>query len=133
MKRSGIARRTPLPRATQPLARTKLKAKGTTKPKRQKRYAAFLRSPAWRAQRKRVLERDGYRCTASVLTAHAIDGLVIGTPHVGRCHYMADDGPLTVDHLAYGHTGLENVPDEKLRTLCPAHHNLKDGWKWQIK
>ncbi len=59
---------------------------------------------AWRAQRARILERDGHRCTFI-----AADGV--------RCTTTA---PLEVHHLYPG--PALNVPDNHLATVCRRHN-----------
>lgn len=113
-----IRRRRPLPRGTSPKRKAYLPR--ATKPipkvnpvrmaRRVKAYKAFLASPAWRAQRKRVLERDGYRCVR-------VEG-------GERCGYTKADGPLIANHRRYSPHGLERTPDSDIETLCP-HHNAR--------
>lgn len=113
-------RTTRLAKGTKPLAKIGKGAKG-----RQQRFKKFLSSAAWKAQKQRVHERDGWRCTEIV-----DDGPLVGYPCKYRCLYTIDDGPLHADHVGgYGHQGLDKVPDEKIKTKCPHHHMARDGWK----
>lgn len=64
-------------------------------------YTRFMQSPAWRAQRRRVLRRDAYRCRACG-----------GRGQEVHHHWYA--GP------AAG--GIVATPDDALTTLCPACH-----------
>jgi 5-methylcytosine-specific restriction endonuclease McrA len=58
---------------------------------------------AWRVQRQRVLERDGYQCT------YISNGQ--------RCQVRSQ---LAVHHLIGGN--VMHVPDELLATVCRQHH-----------
>lgn len=115
----ALTRRTPL------RARTRLRSgskgglkRGKALPKqnearrRRKRagYDAYMRSPAWKAVRRAVLERDGHRCTLAD----------------ANCR-----GVLTVDHTSYAYFGRELEGMHTVRTLCEYHHAIKDGWKRQ--
>lgn len=65
------------------------------------------RLPAdWQAIRKRILRRDGYRCTH-----RNEDGL--------RCAELATD----VDHIIAG----DDHGDRNLRSLCSPHHRIKSS------
>ena len=115
---AGLRRKTPLrarnglskPRS--PLKRGKGLAKVNVARRNRKRagYDAYVRSPAWKAVRRAVLERDGHRC-------------VLASPD---CR-----GVLTVDHLSYAYFGRELDGLHTVRTLCEYHHAIKDGWKRQ--
>lgn len=64
------------------------------------------RLPAdWPAIRRRVLKRDGYRCT------HTDEGV--------RCSQPATD----VDHIVRG----DNHTESNLRSLCSGHHRTKSS------
>ena len=65
---------------------------------------------AWRKQRERVLERDGFRCTHK-------DGR-------GRCSATVETARIEVHHK----TGVKlNVPDRELAAICRSHHVLTFG------
>ena len=61
-------------------------------------YARFIASPAWRAQRARVLRRDGCRCR-DCFTARATEA-----------------------HHSYYLNPLAATPDEAIRSLCEPCH-----------
>jgi hypothetical protein len=83
----------PAARARLPLWQRRRGAKRGTR--RARRYRAFLSSAAWRRQRLRVLERDGYRCR----------GLGCGQPAT------------SVHHLRYAPV-LAETPDADLAASC---------------
>lgn len=62
--------------------------------------------PGWATIRKRVLARDGHRCTATLRNGH-------------RCHDRATD----VDHINPG----DDHSDSNLRALCAWHHRRKSS------
>lgn len=74
-------------------------------------YDVYMRSPAWKAVRRVVLDRDGNRCVLAD----------------GDCR-----GPLTVDHVSYAYFGRELEGLHTVRTLCEYHHAVKDGWKRRV-
>lgn len=61
MRKKPLARSAGIGSARKPLAKV-----GKQKAKRQARNAEYYRSAEWRAKRKAVFERDGYRCTERV-------------------------------------------------------------------
>lgn len=63
-------------------------------------YSEYLNSPDWRARRKLVLERDGYRCQA----------------RMPGCQESADE----VHHLTYAHWW--NAPLFELQSVCVCCH-----------
>lgn len=88
--------------------------------KRARQYKAFIQGPVWRAQRARVLQRDGWQCTH----VERVDG------ELQRCGYTRDDGPLHAHHERYHPRGLEYTPDKDIRTGCPRHHARWDRERW---
>src|SRR5688500_2743238 len=70
------------------------------------RYLAYLRSSAWRRQRRAALERAGGRCQ-----------------HPG-CFRSSLGGPLHVHHVSYSRLGSERPED--LIVLCREHHEMAD-------
>lgn len=85
------------------------------KAKKQARYAKFMRSPEWKAQKKRVHIRDGWQCT------EVVDG--------ERCGYTKADGPLHAHHEKYAWK-IEETPDKDVRTKCPRHHDRIEAEKF---
>lgn len=59
----------------------------------------------WDRRRKRILRRDGYRCTEQTAA--------------GRCEAVANQ----VDHVG----DRDDHRDEMLRSLCQAHHDAKSS------
>ena len=84
--------------------------------RRRKAYQAFIRSPEWRQQKRRVHERDGWQCTTLE------DGI--------RCSYRKGDGPLHAHHEKYHPRGIEKTPDHHIHTVCPRHHDRAEVTKW---
>lgn len=84
--------------------------------RRKRDYQRFMHSPAWRQQKRRVHERDGWQCTATE------DGV--------RCGYTKADGPLHAHHLRYHPRGLKHTPDKDVTTRCPGHHDRDEAAKW---
>jgi hypothetical protein len=62
---------------------------------------------AWRVQRTRILQRDGYQCTH-------VD------PYTGERCPVHTPARLEIHHLDAG-IGLE-APDDRLATRCPSHN-----------
>lgn len=69
---------------------------------RKKRYKSYLKSPRWKAKRKRVLARDGFKCV--------------------RCGNKYN---LQVHHLTYKRIFKERLSD--LITLCQSCHKKEHG------
>ena len=86
-------------------------------------YQAFLHSPAWKAQRAWVLDRDDHQCRAMRLALN--DGIFFGV--IGeRCQ---ETTRLTVHHLFYSARGIEHTPNEALVTVCRRHHDQLEALK----
>jgi 5-methylcytosine-specific restriction protein A len=78
--------------------------------KRPEAHDPYYGTQGWRRTRAKVLERDGYRCTASDC----------GTPGRGV------GGRLVVDHVVERRNGgADHVSN--LRTLCPTCDNRRHG------
>jgi 5-methylcytosine-specific restriction endonuclease McrA len=107
LKRKAPIQRGRMKSGTKALTRwTKLKPlNAERKGKRKARYAAYLKSPAWRALRREILTRAGHRC----------EMLVIGG---ARCE---ETTKLTVHHKTYARFGAELPTD--LAVLCKGHHD----------
>ena len=66
--------------------------------------------PGWESTRRRILKRDGYRCTAIRFDTES------------RCEEKATD----VDHIVpHFEGGVE--ADSNLASLCPHHHKAKSS------
>lgn len=87
--------------------------------KKRKQYHAFMQSPAWKEQKRRVHHRDGWRCTQ--------------VESGQRCGYTKTDGPIHAHHERYHPRGIELTPDKDVRTICPVHHEFEEGKKWWRK
>ena len=126
MKRSGPLRRyTPMPKPTSRIR----KSNPERKAKRRKSYAAHLRSPYFRALRLQAFERDGFRCTETLLvetgqSMHLGHGAWIHNVRPERCPVRSADGKgLHAHHKTYARFGNENVDD--LVTLCTRCHRRR--------
>jgi 5-methylcytosine-specific restriction endonuclease McrA len=85
--------------SAKPLARrSPLRASGETKRKKDAKYKAYLRSPAWHALRDKAIRRAALACE--------------------MCHYQPLDSPsgLHVHHKTYTRFGRERITD--LIVLC---------------
>ena len=112
MKRTGPIRR-----------KSPLKKVGKQKVKRQKRYAAYLKSRDWAEKRRAVRERSGGRCERVVVVTeprYGDDGAVRWERVAARCSFPAH----TCNHRGYGVGRLEDVPIERLEDLCKRHNEL---------
>lgn len=126
-------KRTPLKRGKPLARRTRLKATNPQRVARQRKaYAAYLRSPAWKALRAEAMERAGHRCEHETATlAH--------TPGAAWADSFAHPGYLpTSDTVAtlvrcheterlQGHHKvrpkvLGEEPVSSIQILCHAHH-----------
>ena len=105
LKRGGFLTRT-----------TKLRPFGKAKVRRLAEYAAYLRSPEWKALRKVVFERDGYACRDC--------GESAGWFKKGT----RDIRGLECDHLHY-RTWMRESPSD-LQTLCRPCHQKKHAGQW---
>lgn len=113
MKRSPLRRKTPLAKV------------GKQKPKRRKKYDAYLRSKEWREKRAACFTRDGWRCTTlyEIPVTYSSGIAHIGSIHV-RCSYVDETHTgkgLHAHHKTYARFGRE-LPDD-LVTLCRRHHD----------
>jgi 5-methylcytosine-specific restriction endonuclease McrA len=90
---------------------------GRTKQRRMKEYAAYLRSPAWKALRLVVFERDLWACrSCGDCAGYFVSG-------------KRDPRGLECDHLHYRSWMRESPAD--LQTLCRPCHRRKHGGNWQ--
>lgn len=72
---------------------------------------SFLRSAEWKRQRRRVLYRDGYKCQYRISD---------------ECLDDASD----VDHvIPTWYTGVDEVPDDELRSICSKCHAVKSSYE----
>ena len=78
--------------------------------KKRRSYNAFMKSDFWKAQRKRVFIRDGYRCTFIKKDGERCE-----------CKFK-----LQAHHKTYNKDcgGIKTVPDSKIITLCKTHHDI---------
>jgi len=99
-----LRRKAPLKRGKRKMKRSPLKKTNVKRQaKRRAAYRSYLASKAWKEYRKRVLERDGFRCTAEIAGV--------------RCSTVQ---PLHVHHKTYSRFGKELLDD--CITLCRRHH-----------
>lgn len=70
-------------------------------------------NPGWERTRKRILERDHYRCQWIVTDWHT------GAKHI--CGYPANE----VDHKVRAMNGVDDDSPENLWALCQYHHSQK--------
>jgi 5-methylcytosine-specific restriction endonuclease McrA len=111
MRKTPIRRKTPLGNAARrtPLRKGNgLRPVGETKRKKRARYAAYLKSPEWKAKRKACLERADHTCE------QAIDDGYRGA----RCWSRATQ----VHHKTYARFGGNELPED-LMALCKEHHD----------
>lgn len=93
-----------------------MKAVGKAKERRMKEYAAHLRSPHWKALRKVVFERDGYRCVdCGEEAGYFVNG-------------KRDIRGLECDHETYVRLFAELPQD--CRTRCRPCHRAKHAGQW---
>lgn len=104
-------------RRSKPIAKV-----GKQKPKREARNRAYYASPEWRAKKKAVHERDGYRCTEMALPPHVWYPTTC-EPFV-RCPNRGEivNGKQTArglvcEEVSYRHRGVEGYIDT-CRTRC---------------
>jgi len=97
--------------------------KAPAKLKREAKYAAYIRSAAWKKLRLAVFERDGFRCTAvhrvQTVLSFLGEALPMGRPRLRRCLFVDETrtgAGLVADHTTYARFGHENLED--VRTLC---------------
>lgn len=109
--RIPIRRKATIQRSAQLAARNAKRAA-----RRDKEYRAFIQGPQWRAQKRRVHERDGWRCTEH--------------RQGQRCPYSKADGPLHAHHDRYHPRGIQYTPDADIRTVCPHDHDRLEAAKW---
>lgn len=83
--------------------------------RRRAKYAAYLRSPEWKAQRKAALARAGHQCEQGAETA----------PYDLRC---PETTRLHVHHMSYARLGHELPKD--LLVLCKRHHEEVEALKY---
>ncbi len=89
---------------------------GPTKVRRLKEYAAHLRSPFWKALRKVVFERDGYRCVdCGAEAGYFVSG-------------KRDMRGLECDHITYRNWMKETPAD--CATRCRPCHRKKHAGGW---
>ena len=103
---------------------------GKQKPKRQRRFKAFLASAAWKKIRAAALARAGHRCQQIENIAVPMpDGTYSGyNGHVStRCPATVG---LTVHHKTYARFGGDELPED-LVVLCKAHHDALEASKPQ--
>lgn len=126
-----LRNKTPLPRATKPIARSWLKP-GTKRipqvntrrrARRAKTYAAHLRSPYWQELRLLAYQRDGGLCQCDDCIAYRKHG---GDPELTRIEVWFVKGSTKIrgfatHHDSYARFGHEALSD--VRTMIPKHHN----------
>lgn len=112
MKRSPMKRTAWITRGTKRLPRVN----AARQAKRKAEYAAFMRSPEWKALRKGALERAGHRCEELVPNPH-------GPISVMRCTATRR---LTVHHRTYARFGGRELPRD-LQVICKEHHDALHG------
>jgi hypothetical protein len=120
MKRTGsLTRRSPLRPGKGLRSGSPLKAPGSTKAKKVKRYAAHLRSPYFRALRMERFRLDDFRCQGMRMLGR--DAAFM--PILLRCEFVDESRTgkgLHPDHRTYARFGAELVED--LVTLCRYCH-----------
>lgn len=115
--RKPLKRGSPL-KAGKPLAKSTepLKKAGTTKAKKVARYAAYLRSAAWKLIRQDALDRASYRC--EYVEQWGFPFTEFGTKRFIRC--AAREG-LQIHHKTYARMGGRELPED-LIVYCQQHH-----------
>lgn len=86
-----------------------------TAERRTREYREFINGDEWRRQKRRVHERDEWRCTE--------------VEHGLRCPYTKSSGALHAHHERYHPRGIRYTPDKDIRTVCPPHHGQCEARK----
>lgn len=109
--------RTPRKGITQKKRKAIPKVNPARKAKRAAKFAAYLRSAAWKALRIARFRLDGWRCTATVMVPNvADDGRSLITDRCPNWDETRSGKGLICDHKTYARFGHENLDD--LQTLC---------------
>lgn len=119
MRKTRLTRKSSLARSPMKRGRKPLKKRGETKRKKELRYAAYLRSPEWKARRKACLERYGYRCQARYLNSQSV------VPVLGVMGWQCERRATQAHHLTYARFGNEHEDD--LLPLCKTCHDLVEA------
>lgn len=116
-------------------AAQKLREGNTAKrAKREQKNRSYYQSAEWRAKRKAVFERDGYRCVEveNEMGGERDEAGVIHFEHSAtRCSVRGEivngkqtSKGLEADEESYGHRGIPGAID-RIKTRCTQHHRLR--------
>lgn len=93
-------------------------SRGKQKPKREARNASYYKSAEWRAKRRAVFARDGYRCT-EVWSEYELTGRGSVKPSIRCPNYDETETGvgLIAEEEGYQHRGIPDAID-RVRTRC---------------